>query len=642
MLSPFAPHLAVGPMLTCALLLCALSLQAQAPAGAAPGAKVGTVLSCGHWEPSFQHDLTGFPPILPRFNAAHVAVIPKGPQRGKVLTWDIRADAATPEWKQRWSIVDPAAPGGPTFLNYELSMPADEGDLFCAGLAWTSAGDLLVVGGTTNYPALVAESLSSAKSTASATGGASSNLVASTQCSSGAQGCCTTIRGPTGTPTMSNCGGCGDGCGCGCFGSDGEGYLGGKLTYLWNPDDLGWYRQPDLALDRWYPTALNLADGKLLVAGGVAGGELGIGTTNNYEVFVLTGSNPPAGTWQTGTSGQLFDGPRQYPSLLYIYPRLHVLTTGAVFMGGMSTYSVKLDHDSAPGVWIPGEKATYGLRIYGSTALMPYVPDALGNYADEVLILGGIGLDFPTTGSRARSSAASTTAPGSIIGGPFTSHGALRTVEVSNPTASDQSWRSAPSMLYKRKYANAVLLPDGSLLVVGGNSGSSDNQPAFEPELFDGTSWTVLPPIDARRTYHSTAALLPDGRVLSAGGNSATSDYQVFVPSYLCGGDPRPVITSSPATMGYYAENPLVHTIAFDPLPVGHSVERAVLITPCSTTHHTDYNQRYVQLILESSAADHLDVRAPADRNLVPPGYYMLFLLSTAGVPSEAAWVKVE
>lgn len=621
-------------MLTIALLLSALTFQSQAPSGSTPGGKVGAVLSCGHWEPSFQHDMTGFPPILPRFNAAHIAVIPKGPHRGKVMTWDIRADASTPEWKQRWSIVDPAAPGGPTFLNYELTMPADEGDLFCAGLAWTSAGDLLVVGGTTNYPALVAQP------SRTPTSGSTSNLVATGSCSGG-QGCCTT-RGPSGTSTLPGCGGCGDGCGCGCLGSDGNGYLGGKLTYLWSPDDLVWHRQADMALDRWYPTALNLADGTLIVAGGVAGGTTGIDATNNYEAFVLTGTNPPSGTWQASTNGQLFAGPRQYPSILYIYPRLHALTTGEVFMAGMSTYSVKLDHDGAPGVWLPGEKAYYGLRVYGSATLMPYVPDALGNYEDEVLILGGLGLDFPTTGVRSRATGSSATDSGSILGGPFTSHGTLQTVEVSNPTAGDQSWRQAPSMQFKRKYANAVLLPDGTLFVVGGNSGASDNQPVFEPELFDGTSWTVLPPLDTRRTYHSTAALLPDGRVLSTGGNSASRDYQVFVPSYLCGGDPRPVITSSPASMGYYAENPLVHTLAFDPMPVGHSVERAVLITPCAVTHHTDYNQRYVQLILEASASDHVDVRAPADRNLVPPGYYMLFLLSTAGVPSEAAWVKVE
>jgi len=203
-------------------------------------------------------------------------------------------------------------------------------------------------------------------------------------------------------------------------------------------------------------------------------------------------------------------------------------------------------------------------------------------------------------------------------------------------------WIGAPAMLHLRKFANGVLLPDGSLLVVGGTAGKKENMAVLNAELFDGTGWTELPAQDAKRTYHSTALLLPDGRVLSAGGNSSTQDYQVFVPSYLCNGNPRPVVTVAPATMGYYAENPLVHTIGFDPLPGGHSVARAVLISPGAVTHHTDCNQRYVQLITDSVSFDHIDVRAPATRNLVPPGYYMLFLISDAGVPSVASWVSVQ
>jgi hypothetical protein len=260
---------------------------------------------------------------------------------------------------------------------------------------------------------------------------------------------------------------------------------------------------------------------------------------------------------------------------------------------------------------------------------MPYVPDASGNYLDEVMTLGGNALI-----SRRAWRLDGTTQPRSWP--------AVWSVEMCHPTATDKSWIPAPTMLHKRKYANGVLLPDGTLLVVGGIAGKGEAYAVLEAELFDGTSWTELPAQDSKRTYHSTALLLPDGRVLSAGGNSATSDYQVFVPSYLCNGDPRPVITVAPATMGYYAESPFVHTIGFTPLPGGHSVERAVLISPGAVTHHTDYSQRYVQLITESASFDHIDVRAPATRNLVPPGYYMLFLLTDAGVPSVASWVKVQ
>lgn len=599
-------------MLTCALLL-ALTFQASSTLSPQIGSKSLALLPNGQWEPSFQHVLTGFPPILPRFNAAHMAVIPKGPHRGKIIAWDIRADSTSSSWLQRWSIIDVAAQGGPVFLNYLLAMPAGEGDLFCAGLAWTGEGDLLVVGGTTAYPGLVARPLPIKKPLIGAVG---PTPCAGTGCSRG-----------TPTSSGSSCSGCGAGCGCGCL--DGSStYLGGKLTYLWHPDDSTWYQQPDMAIDRWYPTALLRGNGSLIVAGGITGTGLPIEEGNNYEVFVQTGTNPPTGAWQ---QPQLFPGPSNFVSMLYIYPRMYTLTTGEAFLAGMTSHSAKLEHTSAPGIWVKGRNSSFDTRIYETTVLMPYVPDPLGTYTDEVLILGGIGIEFPKVKS--------TTGGGAITG----NHGVQSSVQVSHPTAVDQRWSARPSMAHARKYANGVLLADGSLFVVGGNSGGGvGGGVVLNPELYDGTSWTQLPPHDSPRTYHSTAVLLPDGSVLSAGGNTATRDYQIYKPAYLTSGDPRPVISAAPATMGYYAENPAVHSVVFEPMPAGHSVERAVLISPGAVTHHTDCNQRYVQLILDTSSADHIDVLAPANRNLVPPGYYMLFLLSAAGVPSEAAWVKVQ
>src|SRR5262245_33631843 len=84
---PLAPRR--SPMFTCALLLAFLPVQSQSPNRAPSTTRA--LLPCGHWEPSFQHDMTGFPPILPRFNAAHMVLIPKGPHRGKVMVWDIMA-----------------------------------------------------------------------------------------------------------------------------------------------------------------------------------------------------------------------------------------------------------------------------------------------------------------------------------------------------------------------------------------------------------------------------------------------------------------------------------------------------------------------------------------------------------------------
>jgi len=39
-------------------------------------------------------------------------------------------------------------------------------------------------------------------------------------------------------------------------------------------------------------------------------------------------------------------------------------------------------------------------------------------------------------------------------------------------------------------------------------------------------------------------------------------------------------------------------------------------------------------------SSHHLMVQAPPNRNIAPPGYYMLFIVNRAGVPSVAHWIR--
>ncbi len=57
-------------------------------------------------------------------------------------------------------------------------------------------------------------------------------------------------------------------------------------------------------------------------------------------------------------------------------------------------------------------------------------------------------------------------------------------------------------------------------------------------------------------------------------------------------------------------------------------------------THVTDVEQRSIELDL-SVRGDRLRVDVPEDRGLVPRGWYMLFVTTGDGVPSEARWVHV-
>lgn len=79
------------------------------------------------------------------------------------------------------------------------------------------------------------------------------------------------------------------------------------------------------------------------------------------------------------------------------------------------------------------------------------------------------------------------------------------------------------SMAYPRGFANAVVLPDGQVLVTGGQKRSlvfTDTDGVLFPEMFNPATktWRTLAPEAVPRNYHSVSLLLPDGRVFSGGG----------------------------------------------------------------------------------------------------------------------------
>lgn len=216
--------------------------------------------------------------------------------------------------------------------------------------------------------------------------------------------------------------------------------------------------------------------------------------------------------------------------------------------------------------------------------------------------------------------------------------------------ASSPAWREITSMRFPRRQHNATILADGTVLVTGGTSGPGFNdlspgRPVHVAELWDPVAegWTTLAAEDVDRCYHATAVLLPDATVLSAGGGEfavgsepndprdSHRNAQIFHPPYLFHG-PRPDIVSAPKEVSYGEAFPLAVR--------GADVEKITWIRLPSVTHGLDHSQRIN--VLEFRRADRgLTVAAPAGPQVCPPGHYMLFVVSKAGVPSVARIVRI-
>src|SRR3989441_10301413 len=127
-----------------------------------------------------------------------------------------------------------------------------------------------------------------------------------------------------------------------------------------------------------------------------------------------------------------------------LYPRLHLLPNGKVFYSGSTTQSRLFDPSTK--VWSNVATTNYsGSRTYGSSALLSLTP--ANNYDPRVFIMGG--------------------------GNPST-----QSTEVTDLGASTPAWKYGPTMSQPRIEMNAVILPSGQVLALGGSYNDEDTTTA--------------------------------------------------------------------------------------------------------------------------------------------------------------------
>ncbi|CRK30965.1 hypothetical protein BN1723_003713 [Verticillium longisporum] len=216
-----------------------------------------------------------------------------------------------------------------------------------------------------------------------------------------------------------------------------------------------------------------------------------------------------------------------------------------------------------------------------------------------------------------------------------------------------------PDMASPRGFANAVVLPDGTVLVTGGQRRAvvfTNTDAVLTAEIFNPTTktWTQLAAAAVPRNYHSVSILLPDATVFTGGGglcyvstiggstagcNKAAdhADGEIFSPPYLFNDDgsaaPRPAI-SGLAQEAVSAGA----TLSFD---VEGNVASFSLIRTGTVTHSVNSDQRRIPLKRFRAQNGKYTVTLPTDRGVLLPGYYYLFAISAKGVPSVAKSVHV-
>ncbi len=370
-------------------------------------------------------------------------------------------------------------------------------------------------------------------------------------------------------------------------------FFGQPKSSIFDPATNSFTDAQNMAHGRWYPTMTTLGDGRIMT---FSGGDENGNTNNTVEIYTVG----------SGWSQQI-----TAPFTPDLYPRMHLLPNGKVFASGAPPKAYIFDPASSSFTQNVATTNYGSTRTYGSSILLPLTP--ANGYDPKILILGG---NSPATA----------------------------TTETIDMGAASPKWVTGPSMSQARIEMNAVILPNGKVLAMGGSvNDESSSSKSLNADMYDPIANTMSSAganVYAR-LYHSVALLLPDATVWLAGGNPNRGTYEphmeIYQPPYLFQSNgslaTRPTISSAPTIISY--GNPFtVQT------PDAANISAAVLIRNGTVTHSFGMDQRMVGLSFTAGSGS-LTVTGPPNGNIAPPGYYMLFLLNSSGVPSIAKFVQM-
>jgi N-acetylneuraminic acid mutarotase len=244
---------------------------------------------------------------------------------------------------------------------------------------------------------------------------------------------------------------------------------------LYDPGNNTWSATASMRQARFDQTATLLPNGKVLVTGGAAIGDL----FQNIPLSSAELYDPATNTWSTAGA---MSTPRENATATLL-PNGKVLVAGGftiIFDGG-SVFSVSSAdlYDPATNTWSTAASMT-AARVFHTATLL-----ANG----KVLVTGALN---PVTGIQ------------------------LSSAELYDPGSN--TWSAAASMSTGRSGHAATLMPDGKVLVADGTGGGTLSSELYDPA---SNTWSAA---GAMSMSQPTATLLTNGKVLVTGGGTRSAE----------------------------------------------------------------------------------------------------------------------
>ncbi|KAL0953492.1 hypothetical protein HGRIS_004722 [Hohenbuehelia grisea] len=371
---------------------------------------------------------------------------------------------------------------------------------------------------------------------------------------------------------------------------------------------------------RWYPSAMQLTNGSILVIGGQTG------ANGPPEPTIEILPRPPGGP----TFLEMDWLRRTDP--FNLYPFTYVLPSGGIFVQYSNEGRI-LDPVTfatrGPQLDLPGSMSVRGGRSYpyaGTGVMLPLKAP----YTDPATVM--------------------------VCGGSSGNHIAFdNCVSVQPDVSMDAKDVIIERMPFPRVMSNIAGLPDGTFLIVNGaKQGEAGFGLAIDPTLtavlYDPEKplhqrFSILGTTTIARMYHSESILLPDGRVMISGSDPLDVRFpeefrvEVYLPPYLTANLPRPTytITNGNKDWAYGGRYTFTLTSALQ------GTIRVSLVAADSSSHGVNWGQRTIFPEVTCNG-NTCTVVAPPNGNICPPGWFQMFVLDVTAnykMPSLSQWVRI-